>query len=321
MSGNEYVIERQVPTEIKMSTKSALMLAVSLTFATVNIAYAQCRWCGPLTGAANAGIQALQEDANLQAQKELMQQQYDLDMAKMREQYRLEAEAREAAGKPANTSNNQNAYSPPPRYDREADAVERYRQGWFAYNQGNFAEALQFFGKAAEQGHANAQNNLGVMYANGRGVSQDEAEAVKWYSQSAAQGNALAQSNLADMYFNGRGVSKDDKEAVVWYKKAADQGNSVAQFNLGVMYANGFGIAKNDTEAVKWYRKAAENSISNAQAGIGIMYQYGRGIAKDEEEAVKWYRRAAEQGMPWLKIISPTCTSMATVSPRMTLKL
>ena len=71
------------------------------------------------------------------------------------------------------------------------------------------AEAAKWFRLAAEQDHATAQNNLGGMYADGRGVPQDDAEAVRWYRQAAEQREAEAQNNLGLMYDNGRGVPVD----------------------------------------------------------------------------------------------------------------
>ena len=103
---------------------------------------------------------------------------------------------------------------------------------------------------------------------DGKGVPKDDAEAVKWYRKAADQGDAIAQFNLGWMYDEGRGVSKDDAEAVRWYRKAADQGHALAQFNLGAMYANGEGVAKDDAEAVKWYRKAADQGDADAQAKL-----------------------------------------------------
>ena len=58
------------------------------------------------------------------------------------------------------------------------------------------------------------------------GVAKDDRQAVYWYRKAADQGNANAQYNLGVMYENGEGVAKDDKQAVYWYRKAADQGNS-----------------------------------------------------------------------------------------------
>jgi TPR repeat protein len=135
-----------------------------------------------------------------------------------------------------------------------------------------------------------------VKYAHGRGVEKDEAEAVVWYRKAAEQGDAAAQCNLGVKYAHGRGVEKDEAEAVVWYRKAAEQGDAAAQCNLGVMYGNGRGVEKDEVEAVEWYRKAAEQGYASAQNNLGVMYEYGQGVEKDEAEAVVWYRKAAEQG-------------------------
>ena len=89
--------------------------------------------------------------------------------------------------------------------------------------------------KAAERGDASAQYNLGLHYADGRGVARDDAEAVKWYLKAAEQGNANGQFELGYMYESGRGIAKDEMEAVQWYQKAATQGNTDAMRRLGKM--------------------------------------------------------------------------------------
>ena len=85
-------------------------------------------------------------------------------------------------------------------------ATSAFAQDWDkgldAYNAGDYATALQEFRPLAEQGHAQAQFNLGLMYDNGKGVPQDYAEAVKWYRLAAEQGYAYAQFNLGVMYYN-----------------------------------------------------------------------------------------------------------------------
>jgi hypothetical protein len=81
----------------------------------------------------------------------------------------------------------------------------------------------------AEAGDAVAQYNLGVSYANGRGVPQDDAEAVRWYRLAADQaelgsgvqsGTPAAQHALAVMHRDGRGVPQDDVEAIRWLELA-----------------------------------------------------------------------------------------------------
>ena len=83
------------------------------------------------------------------------------------------------------------------------------------------AEAVKWFRLAAEQGDAQAQNNLGFMYAEGQGVPQDDAEAVKWYRLAAKQGDARAQFSLGVMYADGRGVPQDYVQAYMWFDLAA----------------------------------------------------------------------------------------------------
>ena len=77
-----------------------------------------------------------------------------------------------------------------------------------------------------------------------QGVPQDYEEAVKWYRLAAEQGYANAQYNLGLMYDNGEGVPQDYAEAVKWYRLAAEQGMLHAQYNLGVMYDNGKAFLK-----------------------------------------------------------------------------
>ncbi|WP_314252108.1 tetratricopeptide repeat protein, partial [Eikenella halliae] len=83
---------------------------------------------------------------------------------------------------------------------------------------------VRWYRKAAEQGDAEAQFNLGAMYATGRGVRQNYAEAGKWFRQAAEQGYAEAQYNLGAMYFTGGGVHQDFHLSKEWFGKACDGG-------------------------------------------------------------------------------------------------
>ena len=160
----------------------------------------------------------------------------------------------------------------------------------------SFAANIDELKKAAEQGDAQAQCNLGVCYHFGNGVEKNLSEAVKWWRKAAEQGDAQAQYNLGVCYALGDGVEKNPTEAVKWCRKAAEQGNAQAQYNLGFCYDFGNGVEKNLSEAVKWYRKAAEQGLASAQYNLGVCYTKGNGVEKNLSEAVKWYRKAAEQG-------------------------
>ncbi|MDO4819232.1 MAG: tetratricopeptide repeat protein, partial [Prevotella sp.] len=99
-------------------------------------------------------------------------------------------------------------------------------------------------GKQTTNNSAKGMSEKALQYYNAKNYT----EAVKWFRKAAEQGDAQAQHNLGVCYANGRGVTKSDTEAVKWYRKAAEQGLAEAQLNLGVCYANGRGVTKSDTE-------------------------------------------------------------------------
>jgi TPR repeat protein len=100
------------------------------------------------------------------------------------------------------------------------------------------------------------------MYINGEGVSQDNKEAVKWITKAAEQGYAAAQKDLGISYENGIGVPQDYNQAIEWYTKAAEQGYAAAQNNLGMMHVNGDGVLKDSVEAYAWSILAEKNGDS-----------------------------------------------------------
>ena len=126
-----------------------------------------------------------------------------------------------------------------------------------AYQRGDYATALRLWHPLAEQGDAEAQFHLGVMYESGQGGLRNDAEAIKWYRKAAEQGDAVAQFNLGIMYTKGEGASQNDAQAAHWYRLAADHGLAGAQFNLGMMYAEGQGVSQDYVQAHMWLNLAA----------------------------------------------------------------
>lgn len=100
-------------------------------------------------------------------------------------------------------------------------AAQLYKRGKKYYDARNYAEAFMYFLPAAEQGHAEAQFQLGVMYRWGNGVCPNPMESKKWYRKAfeaycraAEQGNADAQYWLGEMYRDGEVVFPNKSEAV-----------------------------------------------------------------------------------------------------------
>lgn len=86
---------------------------------------------------------------------------------------------------------------------------------------GDDSEVSRALRSSAEQGDAEAQFDLGLMYALGDGVAQDDAEAVRWYRLAAEQGHAPAQYSLGAMYAMGEGVTQDYVLAHTWCTRPA----------------------------------------------------------------------------------------------------
>jgi TPR repeat protein len=150
----------------------------------------------------------------------------------------------------------------------------------------------------AEHGDAGAQYDLGWKYFKGEGVPKDDVQAVAWFRKAADQGHANAQYIISITYHYGQGgLAKDDVQAVMWLRKAADQGHSRAQYKLAWMYAYGEGgLAKDDIQAVAWFRKAADQGDADAQYTLGAMYGLGKGVAMDVVQSYMWIELAANQG-------------------------
>lgn len=195
----------------------------------------------------------------------------------------------------------------------KAEAVDMYSRGMAYYRSGDYPKALDLFRPAAEQGYPGAQNVIGVMYANGEGVTQSYTEALKWYRKAAAQGNYKAEYNLGALYLDGNGVPQDVTEAAKWYLKAAEQGMPEAQNDIAAMYELGVGVEQSYRKAAQWYRKAAEQGNEQARENLERIQDKVPETATAEEmweeartyeaegndgKAAELYLILAEQGYP-----------------------
>lgn len=139
----------------------------------------------------------------------------------------------------------------------EANATEGYDNE----EKRDYTQTVECFRMAALQGHAEAQNNLGMCYYQGHGVEWDFRQAVAWFLEAARQGHADAQNNLGLCYYLGHGVKQDYKQAVAWFLKAAKQGHAGAQHNLGVCYDKGHGVRQDTKKADEYFLQSAAKNF------------------------------------------------------------
>ena len=186
--------------------------------------------------------------------------------------------------------------------------------------------ALQWYTRAAKQGHMLAQYQLGEIYFTGnvakapesntaaeRGDAKapesntaaergdgtpDYPEAKKWYLAAAKQGYGLAELRLGFLYAEAhyKGLKTDYKEAEKWFLAAAQQNAGDAQFRLGNFYHN----YKNPPDlqnAVYWLTKAEEGGHRVAMFDLARMLGKGEGAPKNAEQSLFWMKKAAALDM------------------------
>lgn len=176
-------------------------------------------------------------------------------------------------------------------------------QGEIARMKMRDADALVFYEKAAEQGHADAQFQCGRRYHTGQGTAMDKEKALYWYEKAAQQGDGVAQNRLEELQTEKKALQGDaeaqyayaerlewssEAEAFTFYLKAAQQGHRDAQYKAGKCFAFGKGIGKENNEALKWLQAAAKQGHKKADTLSNLMCKKGlfETKAADLEEAI-----------------------------------
>lgn len=184
--------------------------------------------------------------------------------------------------------------------------------GWYyrgRHVKQNYAEAAQWWAKAAKQGNVKAIGNMGLCYQTGHGVKADSLKAVRLYQRSIKEGNnALFNQNveqakkgsvfsnmlIASCFRNGIGVGKDQAKAVPFLTNAANRNCVDAQRELALILIND----KKAMEASKWFKKGADNDDTVCTFYYGKMLLEGLGVKPDKKEGANYLLKAAEQGFP-----------------------
>ncbi len=149
---------------------------------------------------------------------------------------------------------------------------------------------------AALKGDPSAAYEIGVRYAEGKGVPASYDDAAKWYDRAAQAGVVPAVFRLGTLYEKGLSVKKDIDIARRYYLQAAERGNAKAMHNLAVLDADGGGKGANYKSASQWFRKAADRGVADSQFNLGILYARGIGVEQNLAESFKWFSLAAAQG-------------------------
>ena len=161
----------------------------------------------------------------------------------------------------------------------------------------NMKQAVVWWRKAAEQGHARAQYALGLAQLLGQDVPENAEEGSRWVIKAANQGLPGAAGVAGRLYQEGLGVVQNPKLAVDWYRKAAAQGDLEALFDLALLYETGGVLPRDPETPITLWVKAANLGHLKSQGLLGSCYLFGRrGFQKDAALGLKWMDAAAKNG-------------------------
>jgi len=192
------------------------------------------------------------------------------------------------------------------RKAEEGDVASQYLLGCRFFNgveegHKDYPRAVEWFQKAADEGHSGAQSFLGFMYVTACGVSPDVESGMEWLQKSAAQTNEQAQYYLGSFHEMGRGVEPDRFEAMDWYMKAAKQGHLQSKKELRRLRKT-IDTARDAVVSNEWWnlsfdelKTSAEQGDSDAQRHLGIRYKGYGGTEIDFEKSLYWLGKAAAQ--------------------------
>jgi TPR repeat protein/GTPase SAR1 family protein len=161
--------------------------------------------------------------------------------------------------------------------------------------QQSHSEALRMYRKAADTGDPAGQNALAV-FLDERSSGEFSAEAIVWYRRAAEQGLAVAQANLGQKLIVESSGNSDGSEGFKWLMKAAEQGYAIAENMIGCCFMDGLACAQNPEMAFAWIKKAAEQGHPEAEANLARCYEEGIGTEIDQEAWSNWLIRASNHG-------------------------
>jgi TPR repeat protein len=130
---------------------------------------------------------------------------------------------------------------------------------------------------AVDRTDAAVQFSLGLQCASGAGAAQNYAQAANWYRKAAEQNHGLAQFNLGTMYALGQGVAKDAAQSMIWFGRAANLGDAGGQYKMArnCHRASLDGLPADAPEArieaYKWFQLAAAQGYKNSEGAYATL--------------------------------------------------
>lgn len=183
-----------------------------------------------------------------------------------------------------------------------SDEKDIFAKASAAYNALDFTTTIELITPMAENGHAESQELLGIMYFYGEGVEEsrkNKQTALEYLTQAAEQGLPEAQGFVGEIYYMGYGITPQDRDkAFKWLSMAAKKNELYSKVYLGMMYY--YGQVKDIDKGRKLIEAAAIKGIPKAIEQMGYVLYNDRGSQtpkpENYEKALYWLKKSAELG-------------------------
>ena len=153
-------------------------------------------------------------------------------------------------------------------------------------------KSFEWLLKAAECGHAGAQNGIGARYELGDGVAKDPQKALEWYDKAIVGGDADACFNLGLVFEDGVLIAKDDEIAGKLYEEGAARGSVICQHRLGYKYLRGNGVRQDIPRALELLEFAGQSGYGSAYETLGMLNLEGELVPRNPERAYDYFSYA-----------------------------
>ena len=173
---------------------------------------------------------------------------------------------------------------------------DQLRAGLAAMERQHYATAMRAWYDLAAAGDAQAQHNIGYLYEEGLGVTQQYDAAMEWYRRAADGGLAEAEHNLGMMYVEGRGAVKSWAQGLIYFRKAAEKGLTESRYMIALSYFEGEGQIQNRRLAYAGFRETAIEGYADSQYMLSFMLLDGTDVKRRSAQACVWAALALIQG-------------------------
>lgn len=159
-----------------------------------------------------------------------------------------------------------------------------FELGVDAFRKSDFLNAIELFSKACDEENMKACHNLGVIYTNGYGTTQNYNKAFELFNKACEGRNKNACYSLGVLYQDGKGIQQDYLKASEMYEKTCNRGDAVVCGILGNMYNEGKIIAQNYSKANEFFEKACARGYSNGCFKQGVNYSEEKIVIQDNNK-------------------------------------